>query len=155
LLPYWNLVQKSDNFPKRSYENVATKHQKRTLLSWFKKISLQWQTFTLKKPLTKSSVMKIGCKISVSRVKPAEEAIPGTPCSKRLTWREGTDRIFFFHFFLKKCKAHSCCWGKTPIRSDNVPSTSTRHVCVELSFASALWHRKAQHKETGHNLWNI
>jgi hypothetical protein len=41
--------------------------------------------FHLKKPLTKSSVKKIGCKLRVSRVKPVEQAIAGTPCSKGLT----------------------------------------------------------------------
>jgi hypothetical protein len=72
--------------------------------------------------------MKIGCKIRVSRVKPLEQAIPGTPCSKGLylTWRNRQNCFFIFSW--KRCKAHSCCWGETPIRSHNVPSSYTRHV---------------------------
>jgi hypothetical protein len=60
-------------------------HLKNTLLSPFKKKSCNGELSLKKKPLTKSFVMKIGCKIRVSRFKALEQAIPGTPCSKRLT----------------------------------------------------------------------
>jgi hypothetical protein len=85
LLPYWNLVQKSDNFPKRSYENVATRTPEKHFIVTVQKNITAMANFRLKKkPLTKSFVMKIGCKIRVSRFKPLEQAIAGPPCSKGL-----------------------------------------------------------------------
>jgi hypothetical protein len=79
-------VQKSDNLSKRSYENVATRTpEKHFIVTVQKNIPAMANFHLKKKPLTKSFVMKIGCKIRVSRVKPLEETIPGTPCSKGFT----------------------------------------------------------------------
>jgi len=62
---------------------VATRTpEKHFIVTVQKKIPCNGKLSPKKNPLTKSFVMKIGCKIRVSRFKPLEQAIPGTPCSK-------------------------------------------------------------------------
>jgi hypothetical protein len=64
LLSYWNLVKKSDNFPKRGYGNVVTRTPEKILYCHSSKnYPCNGKLSPLKKTLTKSSVMKIGCKI--------------------------------------------------------------------------------------------
>jgi hypothetical protein len=63
LLSYWNLVKKSDNFPKRGYGNVVTKTPEKHFIVTVKKKVPAMANFHLKKPLTESFVMKIGCQI--------------------------------------------------------------------------------------------
>jgi len=46
LLSYWNLIKKSDKFPKRGYGNVVTKTPEKHFIVIVQKKSLQWQTFT-------------------------------------------------------------------------------------------------------------
>jgi hypothetical protein len=62
---------------------VATRTpEKHFIVTVQKKIPAMANFHPKKTPLTKSLVMKIGCKIRVTRFKPLEQVIPGTPCSK-------------------------------------------------------------------------
>jgi len=51
LLSYWNLVQKSDNFPKRGYENVATRTPGKHFIVTVQKNIPAMANFHLKKTL--------------------------------------------------------------------------------------------------------
>jgi hypothetical protein len=77
-------------------------------------------------------VMKIGCKIRVSRFKPLEQGI-------YLTWRHKQNS---FSFFPGKNVRPIPVAGKTPIRSDNMPSAYTRHVQPVLYGTGKLNTRK-------------